>query len=146
MVNFPTRIPDCDSHSPAVLDLFISPDPSISSVLPLPALGNSDHAVVLVSINFLSNSKGDALSRSTDNDHSRPDWIDLLYHLRNVPSEGMFEIDASPSAAVTDFCEWVQVGIDLYISLILNIKSGLIHLHGFQMLELLLFLSFGPTE
>ena len=24
MVNFPTRIPDCDSHSPALLDLFIS--------------------------------------------------------------------------------------------------------------------------
>ena len=24
MVNFPTRIPDCDSHSPALLDLFSS--------------------------------------------------------------------------------------------------------------------------
>ena len=23
MVNFPTRIPDCDSHSPALLDLFL---------------------------------------------------------------------------------------------------------------------------
>ena len=29
MVNFPTQIPDCDSHSPAVLDLFISSDASI---------------------------------------------------------------------------------------------------------------------
>ena len=26
MVNFPTRIPDCDSHSPALLDLFLSSD------------------------------------------------------------------------------------------------------------------------
>ena len=23
MVDFPTRIPDCDSHSPAILDLFL---------------------------------------------------------------------------------------------------------------------------
>ena len=29
MVNFPTRIPDCDFHSPALLDLFISSDASI---------------------------------------------------------------------------------------------------------------------
>ena len=29
MVNFPTRVPDCDSHSPALLNLFISSDPSI---------------------------------------------------------------------------------------------------------------------
>ena len=26
MVNFPTWIPDCNSHSPTLLDLFISPD------------------------------------------------------------------------------------------------------------------------
>ena len=29
MVNFPTWIPDCDSHNPALLDLFISSDASI---------------------------------------------------------------------------------------------------------------------
>ena len=33
MVNFPTRIPDCDSHSPALLDLFISSDTSICSTM-----------------------------------------------------------------------------------------------------------------
>ena len=31
MVNFPTRIPDCDSHSPALLDFFLSSDASICS-------------------------------------------------------------------------------------------------------------------
>ena len=31
MVNFPTQIPDCDFHSPALLDLFISSDASICS-------------------------------------------------------------------------------------------------------------------
>ena len=33
IVNFPTRIPDCDSHSPALLDLFISSDASICSTM-----------------------------------------------------------------------------------------------------------------
>ena len=43
MVNFPTRIPDCDSHSPALLDLFISSDTSICFTITFPPLGNSDH-------------------------------------------------------------------------------------------------------
>ena len=29
MFNFPTQIPDCDSHSPALLDLYLSSDASI---------------------------------------------------------------------------------------------------------------------
>ena len=33
MVDFPTWIPDCDSHSPAVLDLFISSDATICSTM-----------------------------------------------------------------------------------------------------------------
>ena len=45
MVNFPTRIPDCDSHSPALLDLFISSDASICSTMAFAPLGNSDHVV-----------------------------------------------------------------------------------------------------
>ena len=61
MVNFPTRIPDCDSHSPALLDLFLSSDTSICSTMAFPPLENSDHVVVLVSIDFSSNSKWNAL-------------------------------------------------------------------------------------
>ena len=56
MVNFPTRIPDCDSHSPALLDLFLSSDASICSTMAFPPLGNSDHVAVSVSIDFPSNS------------------------------------------------------------------------------------------
>ena len=52
MVNFPTRISDCDSHSPALLDLFISSDASICSTMAFPPFGNSDHVVVSVSLNF----------------------------------------------------------------------------------------------
>ena len=57
MVNFPTQIPYCDSHSPAVLDLFLSSDANICSTMVFPTLGNSDHVVVSVSIGFLSSSK-----------------------------------------------------------------------------------------
>ena len=60
MVNFPTRIPDCDSHSPALLDLFISSDASICSAMALFSLGNSDYIVVSISIDFPSNSQRDA--------------------------------------------------------------------------------------
>ena len=48
MVNFPTRIPDCDSHSPALLDLFISSNTSICSTMAFPPLGNSEHVVARV--------------------------------------------------------------------------------------------------
>ena len=54
MVNFLTQIPDCDSHSPALLDLFLSSDTSICSKMDFPPLGNSDHVVVSVSIYFPS--------------------------------------------------------------------------------------------
>ena len=58
MVNFRTRIPDCDSHSLALLDLFISSDASIYSTMAFLRLGNSDHVVVSpVSIDFPSNSQ-----------------------------------------------------------------------------------------
>ena len=45
MVNFPTWIPDCDSHSPVLLDLFISSVTSICSTMAFSPLGNSDHVV-----------------------------------------------------------------------------------------------------
>ena len=57
MVNFPTRIPDCNSHSPALLDLFLSSDISICSTMAFLSLENSDHVVVSVSIDFPINSK-----------------------------------------------------------------------------------------
>ena len=56
MVNFPAQIPDCDSHSPGLLDSFISFDASICSMMAFPQLGHSDHIVVSVSIDFPSNS------------------------------------------------------------------------------------------
>ena len=48
-VNFPTWIPDYDSHSPALLDLFLTSDASICSTMTFPPLGNSD---VVVSVSM----------------------------------------------------------------------------------------------
>ena len=113
MVNFPTQIPDCDSHSPALLDLFISSDASICSTMAFPPLGNSDHVVVSVSIDFPSYSQQDALLHCIAHDYSRADWDGLCDHLRYVPWEDIFKLSAS--AAASEFCEWVQIGIDVYI-------------------------------
>ena len=135
MVNFPTRIPDCDSHNPALLHLFLTSDASICSTMAFPPLGNSDHVVVSVFIDFPTNSQWDAPFHRIAYDYSCADWDGLRDHLRDVPWKDIFK--PSASAAASEFCEWVQVGIDVYISLIENIRSSLIHLHGFQLLVLL---------
>ena len=72
IVDFSIRIPDCDSHSPALLDLFLSSDTSICSTMAFPPLGNSDH-VVSVSIDFPTNSQRDAPFHRIAYDYSRTD-------------------------------------------------------------------------
>ena len=134
MVNFPTWIPDCDSHSLALLVLFLSSDASISSTMAFPPLGNSDHFVVSASIVFPSNSQQDALFHPIAYDYSCADSDSLCDHLRDVPWEDIFKVVTS--SAASEFCESVQVRIDV-ISLIENIRSSLTHLHVFQVLVLL---------
>ena len=56
MVNCPTLVPDCDSHSLALLDLFLSSEATMT----FPPLRNSDHVAVSDSIVFPSNSQRDA--------------------------------------------------------------------------------------
>ena len=46
-------------------------------------------------------------------DYFHDDWDGLLDHLRGVSWEDIFKLSAS--AAVSEFYEWVQVGIDVYI-------------------------------
>ena len=103
MVNFLTWIPDCDSHSPALLDFFLSSDASICSTVAFSPLGNSDHVVVSVSIDFLSNSKRDAPFLRIVYDYSRADWDGLRDHLRDVSCEDIFKLSAS--AAASEYCE-----------------------------------------
>ena len=78
-----------------------------------PPLGNSDHVVVSVSIDFPINSKQNTPFHRVDYDYSRADWDGLRDHLRDVPWGDIFKLSAS--AAASEFFEWVQVGIDVYI-------------------------------
>ena len=78
-----------------------------------PPLGNSDHVVVSVSIDFPTNSQRDAPFHCIAYDYSHADLDSIGDHLRDVPWEDIFKLGAS--AAASEFCEWVQVGIDVYI-------------------------------
>ena len=46
-------------------------------------------------------------------DYSRADWDNLRAHLRDNPWENIFKPSASTTAS--EFCEWVQVRIDVHI-------------------------------
>ena len=85
MINFPTWIPDCDSHSPALLDLFLSSDASICSTMFFSPLKNFDHNDVSVSIDFPSYLQQDPLFHRIAYDYSRADWDGVCDHLRDVP-------------------------------------------------------------
>ena len=78
-----------------------------------PPLGNSDHVVVSVFIDFPTNSQWDAPFHRIAYDYSCADWDGLCDHLRGVPWEDVFKPGAS--AAASEFCECVQVGFDVYI-------------------------------
>ena len=77
IVNFPTRIPDCDSHSPALLDSFLSSDASTCSMKAFLPLGDCDHVVVSVFIDFPINSKQDGPFHCVAYDYSCADWDGL---------------------------------------------------------------------
>ena len=85
IVNFLTWIPDCDSHSPDLLDLFLSSVASICSTVAFHPLGNSDHVVISVSFDFPINWKQDAPFHRMAYDFFRADWDELRDHLRYLP-------------------------------------------------------------
>ena len=76
-------------------------------------LGNSDHVVFSVSIDFPSNSKGDALCHCIAYECSCAHWDGLPDNLRGIPLDGIFKLGAF--AAASRFWEWFQVGTDVYI-------------------------------
>ena len=70
-----------------------------------PPLGNSDHFVVSVSIDFPINLKQDVLFHHIAYDYSHADWDDIRDYLRDVLWEDIFKLSAS--AAASEFCDWV---------------------------------------
>ena len=65
------------------------------------------------SIDFPPNSKQDASFHYVANYYPGADWDDLHDHFRDVPWEDIFKFSTSPAAC--ELCDWVQVGIDVYI-------------------------------
>ena len=63
-----------------------------------PPLENSDHVVVSVSIDFSSYSQRDAPFHRIAYDYSQADWDNLHDHLRDVPWEDIFKLNASDKA------------------------------------------------
>ena len=70
------------------LGLFLSSDASICSTMVFPPLGNSDHALVSISIDFPSYSQPDAPFHHTAYDYSHG----LHDPLRDVPWEDIFKL------------------------------------------------------
>ena len=114
MVNFLTCIHDRDSHSPTLMDLFISSNANICSTMSFTPLGNSGHVAVSVSTNFLSNQKG------------LPHFIKQLLtilmlivslcdYLRDVTCTWVDILKLGAYAAASEFCEWVQARTNVCI-------------------------------
>ena len=129
VVNFPTRIPDSDSHSTALLDLFLSSD--VVFVLQWLSL----HWEILMML--LSQ-----FPLTFQLIHNRtPHFIDwlmtilVLIEMVFVIISEMFHEKISLNLVLLLLVNFVS-GFRLelmYISLIKNIRSSLIHLHGFQL-------------
>ena len=116
MVNFATPTPDWDSQGPAVLYLFLSSGTSICSTMPFPPL---EILIMLLSEFPLT-------FHQTQNRMScfivylmtilvviRMVFmiISEMFHGK-IPLRYLLKI---PSAVANEFCEWFQVGIDVYI-------------------------------
>ena len=90
---FQAKIPDCDSHSTAYLDLFISSNPTTSSVVASSLLCEILIIIffVSVSIDFPSISKVDASFHLIAFDYSRTHCNVLCDHLRHVLWEDILQ-------------------------------------------------------
>ena len=83
MINFPTRIPDCDSHNPALLDLFI-----LTLVFVLQGLSLHWEILIMLLSQFpltFHQTQQNAPFHCIAYDYFRTDWDVLCDHLRDVP-------------------------------------------------------------
>ena len=134
IVNFPTWIPDYESHSPALLDFFLSSGASICSRMTFPSLGNSDHVVVWVSID----------SPITQNRMCYfITWlmtililVGMVFMIIWEMFHGRIPVNSVLLLLLVNFVSAFRLEL-MYMPLIINIRSNLTHFHGFQQLVLL---------
>ena len=132
IVNFPTQIPDYDSHSLALLDLFISSDAGICSTMTLPPLRN--WSCCYLSFHWLSVRLKRECPFSSHSLWLFSCWLEWSsWSLRDVSWEDIFKFGVSAAAAGA-FCDGVQIGIDVLrpssclkqksLSLLINLALG----------------------
>ena len=85
----------------------------LDSAMAFLPLQNPEHVVISAFTDFPSHSKWYALFHRIAYGYSCADCDCLHDHLRDVPWKDIFKLVAS--AAASEFCEWVQVGVDVYI-------------------------------
>ena len=112
-VNFPTWIPECASHNPALLDFFHS-SASICYGAAFSLLGNTDQYLLSVSFRLKWKGEGGPF-HYTDFDYLCTDWNCLHNHLRGEQWKYIFKVSAFAAAATTELCKWVQFERDVYI-------------------------------
>ena len=134
MANFPTWICACESLSSSFLDLLIFTDPSICSTVSFPLI-KSDHVVLSVSI-VVPQTKIVILFCTTKFFyHSQVDRDSLRDHLRDISVQDIFKA-VLLLLLQPNFISRPNLEL-MYLSLIVNIRLNLIHLHDFQLLVLL---------
>ena len=133
MVKFLTRIPDCDSHSPAFLDLFLLTLEFVLQRLSLPW----EILIMLLS----------QFPLTFHHIHNRsPHFITLLitillligmvYVILWEIFHGRISLNSVLLLLLVNFLSRFRLEL-MYISLIKSIRSSLTHLHGFLLLVLL---------
>ena len=132
MLNFRTCILECDSRIPALLDLFISYDASICSTMAFPLLGNSDHVIVSVSMDFLSF----RMPRFITLPMTIPMLIGTIFVIVLEMFHGRISLNSVLLLLLVNFVSMFRLEL-IYISLIEGVRSSLTHFHCFQLLVLL---------
>ena len=113
LVDSPTRTPDRNDQEPSLLDLFLSSNPDICKTSTSCPLGNSDHSVVNVAIDFNSSLTHDPPIHRQLFSYHRGDWDNFRDLIRDIPLDYIFSLDADNCAK--EITSWLQVGIDAFI-------------------------------
>ena len=110
--------------------IYFSSDASICSTMAFPSLGNFDHAVVSISIDFPSYPQRDSPFHRIAYDYSRANW-DWVFVIISEMFHGRISLNSVLLLLVNFVSEFTLELI--YISLIVSIRSSLNHLHDFQL-------------
>ena len=110
MVNFSTQIPDCDSHSSALFNFFLLTQVFVLQWL---SIHWEIHIIFLSQFPLTFHQICIRMSHFIALLLTRADYDSRNDHLKDIPWEDVFRLSAS--VAASEFCEWVQVGIDVYI-------------------------------